>query len=111
MNLGQRSANGVKSAQNPLLSGGWVVTFAPADLGIQVPFEVYHAALSGPPASAFQVYLDTTFYSYAPRGDINEWDPTQPMHVNPGQTISFYWNVSSGTAPMVAIFCREASPL
>lgn len=111
MNLGSRSGRGKLDSQNPLLAGGWTVTFAPADLGISIPFEVYHAALSGPSASAFQVYLDTAFYSYAPRGDINEWDPTQPMHVNPGQTLYFYWNVSSGTAPRVSIFCREAPVL
>lgn len=108
MNLGPRTAMGKTDPQNPLFAGGWTVAFPPADLGIRVPFEVYHAALAGPAASNFQVFLDGTFYSYAPRGDINEWDPTQAMHVSPGQTINFYWNVNTGTAPKVTIFCREA---
>lgn len=110
-NLGQRSKQGTVDQDNPFLSGGWAVSFSPADLTIQTQFEVYHVAISGPSGSRFQVFIDTTFYDYVARGDINSWDPSQPMHVRPGQTIHFYWNTSAGTAPRVSIFCREPSPV
>lgn len=110
-NLGQRRANGAADNSNPLGAGNWTVTFDQSVLGIQIPFEVYHIAISGPSGSAMQVYLDTEFYSYTSRGDINEWDPSQPMHVRPGQTIYFYWNSSITPIPVVSLFCREPSLL
>lgn len=110
-NLGSRPATGKLDRNNPLGTNFWTVTFDPPKLAIQIPFEVYHIAISGPTGSSFQLYIDSAFYSNVARGDINDWDPSQPMHMRPGQTIYFYWNTGSGTAPMVSIFCREPSPL
>jgi len=107
--LGQRSARGATNVQNPLGAGFWTVAFTPRDLAIGVPFEVYHAAVSGPPSSKFQVWIDSTFYDHVERGDINSWDPAQPMLVMPGHTLFYYWNTGSGSPPTVTIFCRQAS--
>lgn len=101
---------GVVNLVNPLGAGLWTVAFTPQNLNITVPFEVYHAAVSGPSNSNFQVFIENTFYDYAVRGDINSWDPAQPMAMNPGQTLYYYWNTGSGSAPNVTIFCRERSP-
>lgn len=100
---------GVKNLDNPLGAGLWTVAFTPQVFSISVPFEVYHAALSGPPSSTFQVYIDSTFYDYAPRGDINSWDPAQPMIASPGATVYYYWNTSATPQPKVSLFCRETS--
>lgn len=107
MFLGQRPATGKLDRTNPLGVNFWTVTFDPRLLAIQIPFEVYHIAVSGPTGSNFQVFLDNTFYDYVNRGDINSWDPAQPMHVRPGQSIYFYWNTGVAPAPSVTIFCRE----
>lgn len=114
--LGQRDADAVLDPTNPMLAGGWTAKFTPQMLAIKDQFEVFHIALRGPaqPSCTFQVWLDTTFYTYFVRGDINDWDPNQAMPVRPGQTLYVYWNSTTapavGTAPHVTIFCREPAP-
>lgn len=103
--LGSRSGTGFLNPENPIASGSWSVQFGPADL-VPSDFEVYHIALLGP-GGPFRVYLDSTFYSTSPRGDINEYDPTHPMYVRRGQTIWFHWQVATGSAPQVTIFARQ----
>jgi hypothetical protein len=109
--LGSRSATGVTNLDNPLGAGFWTVVFTPRDLAIGVNYEVYHAAISGPANSNFQVWIDSTFYDYAVRGDINSWDPAQPMAVQPGNSLYYYWNTSATPVPKVTLFCREISAL
>lgn len=106
-NLGYRTNYGALDPNNPLGAGFWTVAFTPQDIAIPGSFNVYHVAVQGPASSQFQVFIDTTFYDYAVRGDINSWDPTQVMYVMQGQTIFYYWNTSSGAAPKVSIFMRE----
>lgn len=111
--LGPRTQNGVillnSDQPNPYGDGNWTVVFGPAELSSFNRAEVYHIALQGPASSQFQVYLDTTFYDIAPRGDINSWDPAQPMHIEPGQTIYFFFNSSANPTPKVTIWLREPS--
>lgn len=106
--LGAKSVTGVKDKANPLGTGFWTCAFTPERVGVRVPYHVYHIAISGPVGSSFQVYVDTTFYDYVARGDINSWDPSQPMVVYPGQTVSFYWNTAAGSAPQVSMHCSTA---
>lgn len=111
--LGQLNGVGTLSPRvpNPVTPGGWVVEFDPATIGIRVDAEVYHMAVQGPPSSQFQVYLDTTFYDNVVRGDVNSWDPSQPMLVRPGTSIYLYYNTGAGNAPRATLFFREVSPL
>lgn len=106
-NLGNRQATGKLDANNKVLAGGWTVQFTPQDLNIQQHFEIYHIAVRGPVGSTFQVYQDTTFYDAVPRGDLNSWDPSQPMHVQPGRTLYFYYDSVLSPAPQITIYCRE----
>ncbi len=109
--LGKLTKRGVTSATNPVLAGGWTITFDPAALGVKIGAEVYHIAVQGPENSRFQVWIDTTFYSNVVRGDINDWDPAQPMYIRPGDTVFFYYNTAAGTAPVATVFLREPLPL
>jgi hypothetical protein len=109
--LGRLTKTGAVDANNPVLAGGYAVPFDPADIGIRVACEVYHIAVTGPAGSTFQIWLDTTFYDNVARGDINSWDPAQPMSVTPGTTIYFYYNMGVGTVPKVTLFFREPSPI
>lgn len=109
--LGNRMKNGTLDAENPLLTGGWTVVFHPQDTALPADYIVYHIAILGPPGSSFRVYIDRVFYSNVARGDINEFDPSQPMYVRRGQSLFFYWNTAAGNRPQVSIFCREPSPL
>lgn len=111
--LGFRSKRGTLLASNPYLAGGWAVQFTPQDTRIQEAFEIFHIAVQGPaaPSCSLQLWLDTTFYSTTVRGDINDYDPNQPIYVRSGQTVNFYWNTTVNPAPMVTIFCRQPSPI
>jgi hypothetical protein len=105
--LGARSATGKQDLDNPLGRGFWTCAMTPAVLGWQVQSEIYHMAVTGPPGSSFHIYLDTTFYDAVARGDLNSWDPAQPMAITPGQTVFFYWNTGAGPAPRASVFGRQ----
>lgn len=107
--LGQVTQRGSADPDNPVLAGGYTVTFDPAQLP-RVDAEVYHIAIKGPSGSSFDVYIDTTFYDTVARGDKNSWDPSQPMHIAPGSTIYFYYDTASGTVPMATLFFRSSTP-
>lgn len=112
--LGSRFKAGALSADNPYLAGGWAVSFTPEDLSVsERRFEIWHIAVRGPaqPSCSLQMWLDTTFFSATVRGDLNDYDPNQAVSVLSGQTINFYWNTTTGPAPVVTIFLRQPSPI
>lgn len=104
--LGSRQNTGKLNPSNPYVAGAWTVSFEPATLSIPGEFEVWHISINGPTASSMQVYIDTVFFSNVARGDINDWDPSQVLRVLAGETLFFHWNVATGSAPKVTIFCR-----
>jgi hypothetical protein len=111
--LGSATATGVISppfaSQN---SGQWTVTFDPPAIGVTVgEFECYHIVISGPPGSSFQIYVGSNFYDYVTPGDINSWDPHQPMLLNQGDTVYFYWLTATGSAPVVTMYFRTRTLL
>lgn len=100
-----------KEDRNPYGNGFWCVRFTPTDFGFNTQiFEVYHIYLQGPINSQFRVYTDMTPYSAAARGDINEWDPNNPLTLHGGQELSFYWNSLATPSPLVVLSCRTAAP-
>jgi hypothetical protein len=110
--LGSYQATGALDPNNPYVAGAWTVKFDPSKIGIRdATFEVYHITVLGPDGSSFRVFIDTTFYDNVQIGDLNSWDPAQPMHVEKGRTIFFYYNVATGAAPTITIFCRQPSPI
>lgn len=112
-NLGFRRKAGTLLAANPFSPGGWAVQFTPEDIAVQESqFEIFHIAVQGPADAGcnLQVWLDTIFYSATVRGDINDYDPNQPIPVRSGQTVSFYWDTTVNPAPIVSIFLRQPSP-
>lgn len=108
--LGFRQSSGVlgNDGMNPYGNGNWVVTFDQADFAISTgEFEVYHIALTGPTGSQLQVWVDRTFYEITQHGDINSWDPNEPLHMNGGSTLYFYWNLGTSPAPLVTVWIRQ----
>lgn len=104
--LGNRQAQGKLNQANPYVAGAWTVMFDAQTLSLPVEFEIWHISISGPTGSSMRVYVDTVFFSNVARGDINDWDPTQVLRVQSGQTVYFHWNVATGSAPTATIFCR-----
>lgn len=81
--------------------GNWTVTFAPQDLNVYLPyFEIYKIVIHGAAGSTFDVYVDIAQWDTSVRGDINSWDPVQPLVMSPGQYLYFYWSYSTiNTSP------------
>lgn len=107
--LGYRSAMGRKlvGGINPYGDGMYSCVFDPAVLALSANLvEVYHIALKGPKGSQFQIYLDTTFYDASPRGDLNSWDPQNPLIMRGGQTLYFHFSSAGVPQPLVTIWLR-----
>lgn len=108
-NLGDRMARGVipgTASDNIWVAGGWIVTFPADTLPRNPAFEVYHGFVRGP-GGTFLVYIDDKGYDVGANGLINAYEPTVPMFVLLGQSIRFYWSISSGRAPQVWLYFRE----
>ncbi len=89
---------------NPYGNGFWRIEFTPADFALGTnTFEVYHIYLEGPQGSTFRVVVNTRPYSTSQRGDLNEWDPNNPLTMYGGQSLNFYWNSSATPAPLVVL--------
>lgn len=93
--LGNRIGSGRLDPENPVGAGNWTVTFQPSDFQVKSRFLIKHISLKGPSGSSFQVFIDSTFYDTSPRGDLNSWDPSQPLFLHPGQTLYFFWDTAA----------------
>jgi hypothetical protein len=108
--LGSAHATGVVTPTGQINAGNYTVTFSPALIGISAPlFDCYHIVISGPAGSGFTIYIGNRFYDNVFPGDANSWDPNQPMHLQNGDYLYFYWNTGSGTAPQVTLWFQEPS--
>ena len=107
MFLGQCTNYGIVGhPENPFGTGMWTVSFHADCFVTRVPFEIYHFAIQGPAGSSFQVWIDSVFYDYVEQGDVNSWDGSQPLHLQPGKDVHFYWNTATGSPPTVSAFWR-----
>lgn len=89
--------------------GNWTVTFDASDLNTSLAyFEVYHVVISGAPNSTMTWFVDNKQWEVTAAGDINSWDPNQPLLLIPGQTMYFYWSdpVTDGIPPTVTLWLR-----
>lgn len=106
---------GTLDPNNLYVPGAYTVKMGPQQLGVSNgvgAFECYHIAIQGPAGSSFQVYIGTNFYDFVENGDINSWDPAQPMKLVSGNTVYFYWNVAAGQpVPTVTMYFQEATPV
>lgn len=104
---------GVLDPANIYVPNAFTVTMGPQQMGVfSGAFECYHIAIQGPAGSSFQIYIGDRFYDFVARGDINSWDPSQTMKLVAGNTVKFYWNVSTGTpTPGVTMYFQEAALL
>jgi hypothetical protein len=112
--LGARSSTGVQDATGNN-TGNYTVSFAPADLDINVPyFEVYKIVIHGQIWSNFTVWVDSKQFDVSQQGYSNAWEPEGgTLQLNPGNTLYFYWStpVSTLVAPTVTIWLRYDNSL
>lgn len=96
-------------------TGNWTVTFDPSVISSNVPeFEVYKIVVrGGNPTATFDVYIDAKQWDTALYPAANAWDPNEPMLLNPGQTVYFYFRdpATSGFTPQVIMWLRYDATL
>lgn len=110
--LGSAYATGKISPTGDINAGKWTVTFDPATIGISEPlFDCYHIVISGPTGSTFTIYIGPRPWDNVSPGDVNSWDPAQPMHLQQGDHVYFYWNTGAGSAPTVTMWFQKPTPL
>lgn len=106
--LGPRAGNAAPdtTGRNP---GNWTNSFLPADFGVHVPwFECYHITLNNAPSGAqATIYIGTQQFSFVQAFTGQDWDPSQPMLLQDGSELYFFWNApASGTPPRVTVWLR-----
>lgn len=92
------------------LSGGvWVCSFHAADLNITLAnYECYRIVISnGPAGSTFMINLNNQLWDAVFPGDSNSWDPNNPLPLEAGDSLTFTWNLGSGTGPFVWLYFQE----
>lgn len=92
-------------------TGNWTVEFTPADIAIstQIPsFEVYKMTVKGASGASLTVYVDLYQWDSTLLASLNSWDPAQPLLLQQGQTVYFYYSdpVTDGIIPQVTIWLR-----
>lgn len=95
-------------------AGLWSAVFTPSDIDVALPtFECYRIVIAnGPPGSTFQIFVGNRRYDSVFPGDTNSWDPNNPMKLNNGDTVAFYWNSNLASAqPEVWLYFQESRPL
>lgn len=90
-------------------AGNFTTVYAPVDLAAKASyFEVYQIGLSGTAGTNFTVYINTQLWNAVPTGFQNSYDPSQPMILEPGDYVYFYWAlaVTGNTAPTTTMWLR-----
>lgn len=105
--LGSRTRTAQLDPLNPLGAGFWTVSFAPADMTVNVDYLIYHMSLKGPPGCALDIYRGTAFWDSVPSGNKNGWDPAQPLPMRQGDSLYLYYNTLATPAPLATIWLRE----
>lgn len=92
-------------------TGKWTAVMDSGKMAIKHPyFQMYHLTLKdGPNGSTCQIWLNNNFYDITPNGYLNSWDPNQPLEMQPGDNLYFYWSKATGTAPTVTAYFRYDS--
>lgn len=109
VNLGSRIVIATADTTG-LNTGNYTNAFSPAVINVNVPyFEIYHMVVTGaittPQAT---IYINNKTYGFCYPNIGSEWNPAQPILLNPSDEIDFCWNLAAGGtgAPTVSIYLR-----
>ena len=85
--------------QTGLNTGNLTTAFTAQALGFFVSqFECYHMVVTSVPSGAMgTVYLGARMYGFTFPNSGTEWDPSQPMLINPGTELDILWNVAAAS--------------
>ena len=107
--LGARSATGIAD-QTGNNRGNWTVTFDPLTINVNVAhFELYKLVVKGAANTAtFDIFVNTNQWDTSVYAVHNSWDPQQPLLLNPGDVVYFYYSTASsdGNKPQITAWFR-----
>jgi hypothetical protein len=107
--LGSRYTVAAKD-QTGLNAGNLTNAFTDSIVGIKIAqFEVYHMVVTNVPGNAMaSIYIGARQWGFTNPLSGSEWDPSQPMLLNPGQELDFLWDLAAtGTVlPQVTAWYR-----
>ena len=93
--------------------GKWTAAFTPSVFSIstQIPFfEVFHIVITGGAVGSATVtlFVDINEWDTTQIGWQNSWDPAQPLQLQQGQTLYFYFSdpTTDNTPPTVTVWTR-----
>lgn len=93
-------------------TGNWTVAFTPADIAIHwTIYEIYKMVVNIAEAAgvvAFTVFIGQHQYEGFQTSGVASWSDAQPMRVDGGETLYFYFTEPStdGTPPSVTLWCQ-----
>ena len=92
-----------------LNTGNYTTAFTPAVLACNVAFyEIYHMVVTNVPVGAnAQIIVNNKPYGFTYPLFGSEWNPAQPLLMNPTDEIDFLWSIAaSGQAPQITVYLR-----
>lgn len=97
MTLGSRPVKAVNDTTG-MNSGNYTCVFDDSVINASTPvFEMYHMYLEAPSlvgmSTTAKVVLNTGSWDATLLGQLNSWDPSQPMLMTPGDTLYILFNV------------------
>lgn len=107
--LGSRGPVAAAADTTGLNTGNYTTAFTPAVLACNVPFyEIYHMVVANVPVGAnAQIIVNNKPYGFTYPLFGSEWNPAQPLLMNPTDEIDFLWSIAaSGQAPQVTVYLR-----
>lgn len=95
--------------QATLQNGVWVCKFFASDLSITLStYECYRIVINnGPAGSTFMIDLNNQLWDAVFPGDNNSWDPNNPLPLEAGDSLTFTWDLASGTGPFVWLYFQQ----
>jgi hypothetical protein len=85
-------------------TGNWTAQIPSTPLvGFLTMFEMYKVTIDGPVGFGLSVYVDNKKWSHTSQGWQNEWDPSQPLLMNAGQTLYFYFAAPIANLPVPTV--------
>lgn len=108
--LGSRGPVTGKADTTGLNPGNWTISFTTDILDVNVEqYQVYKMIVSTQATgTTFNVYVENKLWDVGIYGDLNSWDPQQPLIMRPGESLYFCYSdpVSDGTPPVSTIWLR-----
>jgi len=77
--------------------GNWTIVFDPQTLNCKVAqAEVHQITIDGPIGSGMSLWRNQQPWNQVVQGWANNYDPTNPLYIRPGDSLFFFWHAAAG---------------